>query len=246
MDIYEFWWESLCKLSLLCNRKFDLISQSGWSTLTCALSKLPISTSKDSGSLVIIVMAVTRGRGKRHDDRVRETKYTSAGVLSSFSDKDLFFYQSNIAIDNVIEYFFWQLLTFVAACLSFLSSECVSVCLFSLTDLNLFYLTLLEGLDSQSKQCLCTAHRSRPLLANCSPRSDVNREDTGNDEEIFPYPVTWPGSIREISRQSDYFVEVVINHRLDLHQSEMGRPILFQKSTNVSHFHAERIKFVLI
>lgn len=113
-------------------------------TLTCALSKLPISTSKDSGSLVIIVMAVTRWRGKRHDDLVRETKYTSAGVLSSFSDKDLFFYQSNIAIDNVIEYFFWQLLTFVAACLSFLSSECVSVCLFSLTDLNLFNLTLLS------------------------------------------------------------------------------------------------------
>ena len=67
------------------------------------------------------------GEKKRHDDRVRETKYTSAGVLSSFSYRDLFSYQSNIAIDNVIEYFFWQLLTFVAACLSFLSSECVSV-----------------------------------------------------------------------------------------------------------------------
>ena len=30
--IREFWWESVCKLWLTRNRKFDLISQSGWIT----------------------------------------------------------------------------------------------------------------------------------------------------------------------------------------------------------------------
>ena len=34
--IHEFWWESLCKLSPLRNRKFDLISLSGWNTMTGA------------------------------------------------------------------------------------------------------------------------------------------------------------------------------------------------------------------
>ena len=102
-------------------------------------------------------MAIIGGRGKRRDDRVRGTKYASAGVLSSFSYKYLFYCQSNIAIENVIEYVFWQLLTFVAVCLSFLSSECFCLLVFA-DHLNLFYLTLLEGLDCQSKRCLCTAH----------------------------------------------------------------------------------------
>ena len=43
----------LFELSLLRNQKFDLISQSGWNTLTSAQSKLAISMSKDSGTLTV-------------------------------------------------------------------------------------------------------------------------------------------------------------------------------------------------
>lgn len=36
LSMHEFWVESVCKLSLTHNRKFDPISQSGWITLTSA------------------------------------------------------------------------------------------------------------------------------------------------------------------------------------------------------------------
>ena len=48
VDIHEFWWESVCKLSITRDRKFDLISQSGWNTLTTARSKLLPSNFKQS------------------------------------------------------------------------------------------------------------------------------------------------------------------------------------------------------
>ena len=39
VDIHSFWWKSVCKLSLTRERKFDVISQSGWITLTSAQRK---------------------------------------------------------------------------------------------------------------------------------------------------------------------------------------------------------------
>ena len=39
VDVHEFWWESVCKLSLTCNWTFDLIMQSRWITLTIAWRK---------------------------------------------------------------------------------------------------------------------------------------------------------------------------------------------------------------
>lgn len=40
VDIHMFWWESVCKFSRTPNQKFDLISISGWITLTRVQSEL--------------------------------------------------------------------------------------------------------------------------------------------------------------------------------------------------------------
>lgn len=77
----------------------------------------------------------------------------------------------------------------MAVCLSLLSLECVFVCLFSVTNSNFFYLTFLRALTFNPGDDF--VQFTEVDLTECfAPCSHVKREDTGNDVEIFPCPVT--------------------------------------------------------